>query len=464
MVIRRSVGSHSSNTWFRSLQLTLYRSVGYVVYIVPTFIKSAIPGLPTRTASVLQVALVAFIGALAILPREQPTQTVVAADPTSTATTSAVPPIPTDASFGLSTIEVVVARNDTMDRLFRRFELNLGDLASLRNLPELRSQVDKLRPGELLRFMHRGGELIGLERKLSDSETLKVTRDANGFSTDVLENPLEIHTRTASASIRSSLFQAAADADLTDRIAFDLAEIFQYDIDFVLDIQQGDRFTVVYEEVFQDGVPLRAGNILAAKFVNDGREYRAVRYVDTEGRGQYYSPDGRSLRKAFIRAPVQFSRVSSRFNSARKHPVLNRIRAHKGVDYAAPTGTPVHAAGAGRVRFVGRQGGYGNVIELEHGSGVVTVYGHLSRFAAQLRRGQRVELGQVIGFVGMTGLATGPHLHYEYRVRGTHKNPQTVPLPDADPIPAAQRARFFAASADLVNLLDLPTGPAVVAR
>jgi murein DD-endopeptidase MepM/ murein hydrolase activator NlpD len=270
--------------------------------------------------------------------------------------------------------------------------------------------------------------------------------------------------RTASATIQNSLFRAAGEAGLTDRVAFDLAEIFQYDIDFVLDIQPGDRFTVVYEEVFQDGAPLRVGNILAAKFVNDGTEYRAVRYVDSQGRAQYYSPSGTSLRKAFIRAPVQFSRVSSRFNLSRHHPVLNRIRAHKGVDYAAPTGTPVRAAGDGRVRFIGRQGGYGNVLELEHGSGVVTVYGHLSRFASNLRRGQRVELGQVIAFVGMTGLATGPHLHYEYRVRGVHKNPQTVQLPDAEPIRSADRDRFLTTTANLVNTLDLPLGPVLVAR
>jgi murein DD-endopeptidase MepM/ murein hydrolase activator NlpD len=430
---------------------------------VPIFIKSAIPGLSTRSACLLQIGLVAIVAALVVLPREpdsRPLGARVQAPPPAVQP----PAAPREASLGFSTIEVVVSRNDTMDRLFRRFELNLGDLASLRNLPELRSQFDRLKPGELLRFMHRGGELVGLERKLSDSETLKVTRAADGFTSDVLENPLEIHTRTASATIQNSLFQAAADAQLSDRVAFDLAEIFQYDIDFVLDIQSGDRFTVVYEEVFQDGEPLRIGNILAAKFINDGREYRAVRYVDAAGRGQYFSPDGKSLRKAFIRTPVQFSRVSSRFNPSRRHPVLNLIRAHKGVDYAAPVGTPVRAAGAGRVKFIGRQGGYGNVIELEHGSGVVTVYGHMSRFAAQLRRGQHVDLAQVIGYVGMTGLATGPHLHFEYRVRGVHKNPQTVPLPDAEPIPAGQRDDFLVATASLMNMLDLPAGPALVAR
>jgi len=430
---------------------------------VPIFIKSAIPGLTNRTAATLQVGLLAVIAALAALPR---VDAPIAVDQTRAAApvTIAAPPVPQEANLAFSTIEVVVNRNDTMDRLFRRFELNLSDLATLRNLPELRSQVDKLRPGELLRFMHRGGELVGLERKLSDSETLKVTREETGFVSDVLENPLESHTRTASATIDSSLFQAAADAGLPDAVAFDLAEIFQYDIDFVLDIQPGDRFTVVYEELSQDGVPLRTGNILAAKFMNEGREYRAVRYVDAQGHGEFFTPDGKSLRKAFIRAPVQFSRVSSRFNSARKHPILNRIRAHKGVDYAAPVGTPVRAAGEGRVRFAGQQGGYGNVVELEHGSGVVTVYGHLSRFAKNLRRGQRVELGQVIAYVGQTGLATGPHLHYEYRVRGAHKNPQTVPLPDAAPIPGAELDRFLTATADYVNMLDLPAGPVLVAR
>jgi murein DD-endopeptidase MepM/ murein hydrolase activator NlpD len=431
---------------------------------VPTFIKSAVPGLSTRAAVISQLALFAVAGFLAYLPRESEQMASQAAAESAPAPSAPAPEVPQQASIAFSTIEVVVSRNDTMDRLFRRFELNLADLATLRGLPEMRSQVDRLRPGEMLRLMHRDGELVGLERKLSDSETLKVTRDANGFSTDVLENPLEIATRTASATIHSSLFQASADAGLDDRIALELAEIFQYDIDFVLDIQAEDRFTVVYEEVSQDGEFLRTGNILAAKFTNEGREFRAVRYVDEQGRAEYFTPDGKSLRKAFMRSPVQFSRISSRFNPSRRHPVLNTIRAHRGVDYAAPVGTPVRAAGEGRVRFVGKQGGYGNVIELEHGSGVVTVYGHLSRFASQMRRGQRVDLGQVIGYVGATGLATGPHLHYEYRVRGVHKNPQTVSLPDAAPITAAEKDRFLTGTAQLVNMLDLPAGPALVAR
>jgi hypothetical protein len=244
---------------------------------VPSFIKSAIPGLSTKSAWILQIGLVAVVAALASVPRKTELQARIPEAQAAPVVIAPAAPVPDQANIAFSTIEVVVSRNDTMDRLFRRFELNLADLATLRGLPELRNQFDRLHPGELLRFTHRDGELLELERKLSDSETLKVTRDASGFSSDVLENPLEIQTRTASAVIDSSLFQACADAQLDDRVAFELAEIFQYDIDFVLDIQSGDRFTVVYEEVFQDGAKLRTGNVLAAKFINEGREYRAVR-------------------------------------------------------------------------------------------------------------------------------------------------------------------------------------------
>ena len=247
---------------------------------MPIFIKSAVPGLTTRSAWILQVGLLLIIGTLASVPRESELQARLPEAQPAPAVSEPTAPAPEQANLAFSTIEVVVNRNDTMDRLFRRFELNLADLATLRGLPELRTQLDRLKPGELLRLTHHDGELVALERKLSDSETLKVTRDAQGFISDVLENPLEIHTRTANATIDSSLFQAVANADLDERVAFELAEIFQYDIDFVLDIQSGDRFTVVYEEVFQDGERLRTGNVLAAKFINEGREYRAVRYVE----------------------------------------------------------------------------------------------------------------------------------------------------------------------------------------
>ena len=201
----------------------------------------------------------------------------------------------------------------------------------------------------------------------------------------------------------------------------------------------------------------RDGDILAVEFVNGGDAYRAVRFTAPDGTAAYYTPQGHSLRKAFIRAPVTFTRISSRFNPSRRHPVLNRLRAHKGVDYAAPTGTPVHAAGDGKVRFVGRKGGYGNIVEIDHSGGVTTVYGHLSKFARGLSRGDRVRQSDVIAYVGMTGLATGPHLHYEYLVRGVHKDPQKVPLPKAEPVPAALLADFRRSTGPLLATLDAPS-------
>jgi murein DD-endopeptidase MepM/ murein hydrolase activator NlpD len=368
------------------------------------------------------------------------------------------------AKLALSTIDVIVTRNDTLDRIFRRLKLNLADLASLRNLPGVRTTLDSLRPGELLHFTHREGELFGLERRLSDTQTLKVSRDGEALKADVLQNPIELRTRTIRGVIDSSLFEAVEAAGAHDQTAVSLADIFGWDIDFVLDVQPGDTFVVSYQEIWRDGAYLKDGPIVAAEFVNQGREFRAVRFTDAEGHSNYYTPEGRSLHKAFLRTPVEFTRVSSRFNSARRHPILNLIRAHKGVDYAAPIGTPVHAAGDGRVRFAGNRGGYGNCVEIEHSRSIVTLYGHLSRFARGTHVGAHVTQGTVIAYVGMTGLATGPHLHYEYRVNGAFKNPQTVQLPASEPIDARLRDDFRARSAPLLATLDTPAGPMLVSR
>ena len=289
-------------------------------------------------------------------------------------------------------------------------------------------------------------------------------RDDAGFRADVLENPLEIHERTVRGVIDSSLFEAVAAAGAHDQTAFSLSEIFGWDIDFVLDIQPGDSFIVTYQEIEQDGEFVKDGPIVAASFVNQGREYLAVRYTDPGGAVRYYTPEGRSVYKAFLRAPLQFSRISSRFNLARRHPILNRIRAHKGVDYAAPTGTPVRAAGDGRIIFAGRKGGYGNVIEIDHSRGVVTRYGHLSKFAKGIRVGKRIEQGSLIAFVGMSGLATGPHLHYEYQVNGVYKNPQTVKLAETIAIDPKYLEDFRTQSLPLLATLEIPLGPALVSR
>jgi murein DD-endopeptidase MepM/ murein hydrolase activator NlpD len=433
---------------------------------MPFKIRLGVPGLAPSRARALQLAACAVL-AWAWLRGETPQALPTPATPplaVAAAPAVAAPAREPVAASLTSSIEVIVGRNDTLDQIFRRLKLDLADLASLRALPGLKAQLDRLRPGELLRLEHQDGTLFGFQRQLSASETLRVKRDTSGFLADVLENPLEVEVRTVRGVIDSSLFEAVQEAGAREQTALTLAEIFAWDIDFVLDIQRGDSFVVTYEELSQDGQYVKDGAVLAASFTNQGREYRAVRYVDPQGSTHYFSPDGLSVRRAFLRAPVQFSRVSSGFNLRRRHPVLNRIRAHKGVDYAAPTGTPIRAAGDGRIRFAGRKGGYGNAVEIAHAGGVVTLYGHMSRFARGARTGTRVAQGQVIGYVGMTGLASGPHLHYEYRLHGVHKNPQTVKLPDANPIDAALRDDFLRQTGPLIASLELVYGPALVSR
>lgn len=355
-----------------------------------------------------------------------------------------------------ATIQIIVGRNDTMDGIFRRMALDKADLAAIRNLPGIRQSLDFLKPGDAIEVTHSNdGTIKELSRKVSETQTLKVVREDAGFAAKLISNPVQTRTRTATAVIKSSLFEAAEGADMSDTVALKLANVFAWDIDFVLDIRDGDRFTAVYEQLYQDGKYLRDGEVVAAEFVNAGKVYRAVRFVSPDGGAGYYTPDGKPMRKAFLRAPVDFTRVSSGFNpGGRLHPILNFIRGHMGTDYAAPIGTPVHAAGDGRVSFAGRRGGYGNAIVLAHSNNVSTLYGHMSRFARNLTVGRHVGQGDVIGYVGMTGLATGPHLHYEYLMNGMHMNPQTVRLPGAEPLRAEVFERFRAAAAPLLASLQ----------
>jgi murein DD-endopeptidase MepM/ murein hydrolase activator NlpD len=364
-----------------------------------------------------------------------------------------------------STIEVIVARNDTMDAIFRRMALDTADLAAIRNLPGIRQSLDFLKPGDAIEVTHtNAGEIRQLSRKVSETQTLEVVRGDSGFAAKMIDNPVETRLHTATATIDTSLFQAAGAAAMSDVVAMKLAAVFAYDIDFALDIRAGDHFTVAYQQIYQSGRYLRDGEVLAAEFVNDGRTYRAVRFESAAGTTGYYSPDGKPLRKAFLRAPVDFTRVSSAFATSRLHPILNRIRGHMGTDYAAPTGTPVHAAGEGRVSFEGTRGGYGNAIVLLHGGNISTLYGHMSRFAKSVRLGSHVNQGDVIGYVGMTGLATGPHLHYEYLMNGVHMNPQTVPLPGAQPLRADALAEFISATAPLLQTLSAASQPAAASE
>ncbi len=352
------------------------------------------------------------------------------------------PPEPPEPEY--ETLAFTIRKGDTLDGLFRKNELNLGHLAAISRLEEARQRFRRLKPGDEFRIRHDGGDLISLYSVLDLTSALSIARSDDGFVAEIVERPIEKRKRMAHGVIETSLFEAGAEAGISDKTVMNLAGIFAWDIDFVFDIRVGDNFFVQYEEIWQDGKYITDGEIVAAEFNNDGRTNHAIRFVDSSGRSDYFTPEGLSVRKAFIRAPVEFTRISSSFNPNRRHPVLNTIRAHRGVDYAAPRGTPVMAAGDGKVIFRGTQSGYGKTVILQHGGNITTLYAHLSNYARSAPLGSRVVQGQTIGFVGSTGLATGPHLHFEYRLNGVHRNPRTVDLPDADPIATKYRDEFMA--------------------
>lgn len=350
--------------------------------------------------------------------------------------------------------ELVVARGDTLNGLFRSAGLSVVDLAAIMDIPEARQSLRLLRPGDSLVVRHEGAHITSIERPLDIATVLRVVASGAGYQAETVRLPVERRRIVAGGTIFSSLFEAASTARVSERIVMKLADVFTWDVDFVRDISRGDSFAVVYEELWRDGQKLGEGEVLAAEFINRGRRFTAVRFDDGKGRPAYYTADGRPMRKAFVRAPVAFTRISSGFNPSRRHPILNTIRAHQGVDYAAPSGTPVIAAGDGKVIFRGWRGGYGNTVILQHANGVTTLYAHLSRFGKAARYGSRVRQGEVIGYVGATGLATAAHLHYEYRKNGVHLNPRTVTLPDAEPLRGAQLTAFRAESASLLAQLE----------
>ena len=349
-------------------------------------------------------------------------------------------------------VQLTVKRGDTLDRLFRRNSLNIGHLAMMLKLPEAAPHLKKLIPGDELTIEHDDGSLISLYRELDLTTALKITKEETGFSSELIDRPLEVRKKRAYGRIESSLYESAMQAGLPDKTVMNLAGIFAWDVDFVLDIRTGDDYYILVEELYQDGEYVGDGEIIAAEFNNNGRTIQAIRYVDKNGRADYFTPDGKSVRKAFLRAPVDF-RVSSSFNPNRRHPVLKTVRPHRGTDYAAPKGTPIKAAGDGKVIFRGVKSGYGNVVILQHGGNITTLYAHMSNFNAKVRNGTRVRQGQTIGYVGKTGLVTGVHLHYEYRLNGVHRNPRTVKLPQAAPISDEYREDFLASVEPILDEL-----------
>ena len=350
-------------------------------------------------------------------------------------------------------LTLTIRRGDTLDQLFRQHDLDLGHLAQIARLEEAGKQFRRIKPGDVFEITHDDGELIRMYSVLDLTSALQIDRQDSGFAASIIERPIEIRKRMAHGIIESSLFESGAEAGLSDKLIMNIAGIFAWDVDFVLDIRNGDNYYVQWEEIWQDGEFVTDGEIVVAEFNNDGRQHQAIRFIDDGGRSDYYTPKGDSVRKAFLRSPVDF-RVSSSFNPNRLHPVLKTRRPHRGVDYAAPHGTPIKASGDGKVIFRGVKSGYGNVVILQHGGNITTLYAHMSRFASSVRTGSRVRQGQTIGYVGATGMVTGAHLHYEYRLNGVHRNPRTVKLPQAEPIAEKYRERFLAAAGPILQELE----------
>ncbi|MDD7805998.1 MAG: peptidoglycan DD-metalloendopeptidase family protein [Endozoicomonas sp. (ex Botrylloides leachii)] len=350
---------------------------------------------------------------------------------------------------------LVIKSGDNLSSLFKQQGLDAGVVHSIVSTPKLGEMLASVRPGEGLEFrINKDGDLTQFRYVQSKLKSIFFAKKDDGYTAELITLHPQTRITYAQADIKNSLFIASQQAGLSDKLTMELAGIFGWDIDFVQDIRSGDRFSLIYEERYLNDEKLNNGNILAATFINQGKSYTAIRYTDTKGDTGYYSPNGESMKKAFLRTPVDFTRISSRFNPNRLHPIFKTKRPHRGVDYAASTNTPIKAAGDGRIKFAGWQSGYGKVVYIQHPNNIVTVYAHQNKIRRGLKKGDTVKQGQIIGYVGKTGWATGPHLHYEFRVNGRHRNPVTVKLPDASPIPKKEIVRFKRHSQTMLAQLE----------
>jgi murein DD-endopeptidase MepM/ murein hydrolase activator NlpD len=354
-------------------------------------------------------------------------------------------------------VEYRIQSGDNLTSLFKRAGLGPRDVYRVSSAISGSNALKQLRPGEHISLLVEDGQLTKLRHVRSRLSSTLLMQTEKGYEVVEEERTPEKRTAHAQGQIENSLFLDAARAGLSDKIIMELASILGWDVDFALDIRRGDSFQVLFEEDFLEGEKIGDGNILAARFVNQGQSYEAVRYTDSKGNTNYFTPDGRSMRKAFLRSPVDFRRISSHFKPERFHPVLGKKRPHRGVDYAAATGTPIKAAGDGKVIWRGTKGGYGRTIIIQHGGNITTLYAHMSRYQNGVNNGSRVKQGQVIGYVGASGLATGPHLHYEFRINGTHKNPLTVALPQAESVPASEMNVFTSQTGSIMSELNQRT-------
>lgn len=415
-----------------ALILTLF------VFLTPEELASQEPPMPAL--------------ALNTPPQEFESQSPEPSVPTENTADSTTKPAPTPLPWST----VSVKPGDSLSSLFIANGFTAQDIHRIMQAKPKSKSLTRLSPGQTIELQATPEkQLLGLKHHLNKVEHFQYLYKDGEFTQTHHIREYQRKTRFSEATIDQSLFLAAQKAGLSDQLTMDLANIFGWDIDFALDIRSGDQFQVLYEELYLDGKKIKDGAILAAHFINNGAKYTALQYTDSQGNADYYTPDGKSMRKEFLRSPVGFARVSSRFNLRRKHPILHKIRAHKGVDYAASRGTPVKATGDGKVIWAGNKGGYGRVVIIQHGQKYSTLYAHLNKYGRGIRSGKKVRQGQVIGYIGSSGMATGPHLHYEFRVNGVHKNPLTVKLPRVLPIAETQKTAFETATQPLLQKLAL---------
>lgn len=347
---------------------------------------------------------------------------------------------------------VTVRSGQSLDGIFRQQGFSASTLHNILAANHETKQLKNIRPGDLFEFQrHEDGSLKKMRYAINEDRYLIVDYDAERAVASSEPRDMITELTETSGTITSSLFLAGKQAGLSDGMVMKLANLFGWDIDFVLDIREGDRFFLLYEKVYRDGSFLRDGEIIGATFVNQGEKFQAIRF-DIDGQAQYFAPDGRNMRKAFLRAPLNFSYISSNFNPKRFHPILKRVKAHNGIDYKAPKGTPVYAAGDGKVIRSDYNKFNGHHVFIQHANNIVTKYLHFTN--RTVKNGQRVKQGQVIGYVGATGLAQAPHLHYEFLVNGVHRNPRTVSLPKADALGETQLAIFHEMSAPVLSQLS----------
>lgn len=347
-----------------------------------------------------------------------------------------------------------IRAGESLSIIFDRIGVSKNDAQSLVSSAKSGRVLQTINAGRTLAYRLQDGRLEELAYEVDLLNTVVLKRNGDSFSAELVELKSDVRVAAASGEITRSLFLDGQAAGLSDRVIMEFTEIFGWDVDFVLDLRKGDRFKVIYEELYRAGEKVSNGRILAAEFTNQGRTLRALFYKAPDGSEGYYSEQGQAMRKAFLRAPLNFTRISSRFNLARRHPILNRLRAHRGVDYAAPMGTPIRAVANGKIELAGTQSGYGNVVVLRHGDAYSTLYAHMSKFAKNITRGKSVQQGQLIGYVGKSGLATGPHLHYEFRINNVHHDPLTVKLPRAISIEKNLFARFRSETKETLAMLE----------